>query len=286
MTTPPRINRERPVVAPVRQYRRKDGAYGRLERLSERTPALTTEPAERRLAKHLMLFGGEAPLLAYVDELRQTGSPVFVGHTSSLTGVPRTPVSMIEPEHIHADVVPVLSHSPTAVRAGRHSSPSAAPFFSETAPACFPSSLQSCSSAAGCRSTQSHGSVGSPEAVFVLSFAGPSLQLSLGRETAEHADGYEGEDYHIHLAHGEPPEAAIEEASALLKVRPDYDHYSDLWYWEAEDAPAAHRLLDTALTLAERGFTVYTLDTAGRRRRLGRAGAPAEDTRPDRRARR
>ena len=113
----------------------------------------------------------------------------------------------------------------------------------------------------------------SPEAVFFLSFAGPTLQLGLGREMAEHTDGYEGDDYHIHLAHGEPPQEAIEEASELVKRAPEYDHYSDMWYWTAKDEPAADQLLQSALSLAERGFTVYTLDTAGRRRRLGKAGA-------------
>ncbi len=321
----PRIDRERPVVAPVEQYRRKDGVYGRLERLSESTPALTTDPAERRLAEHLLLFGGEAPVLAYVEELRQTGSPVFAGDISSLSGVHRTPVSMIEPEHIHADVVPVLSHSPTSrgrgvsllisldVRQGdRHLTigpnegvwadrgAGRSVLFSDggtlllgdgstllpeiaagmqlsvglpiDAIARFRRLAERFPELVSIRYPRNVRLVTvSPEAVFVLSFAGPALQLGLGRETAEYADGYEGEDYHVHLAHGEPPEEAIEEASALLNVRPVYDHYSDLWYWEAEDAPAADRLLKSALTLTERGFIVYTLDTAGRRRRLGKA---------------
>ncbi|NBB89798.1 MAG: hypothetical protein GVY23_01160, partial [Spirochaetes bacterium] len=322
----PRIDRERPVVAPVEQYRRKDGAYGRLERLSESTPTLTTDPAERRLAEHLLLFGGEAPVLAYVEELRQTGSPVFAGDISSLAGVHRAPVSMIEPDHIHANVVPVLSDTPTSQARGislpisldvtqgnRHLTigphegvwadrgAGRSVLFSEGGALLLGDGSTLLSEVAAVM--QLHGGLpidaiarfrrlaerfpervsirypqnirlvtASPEAVFLLSFDGPSLQLSLGREMAEHADGYLGEDYHIHLTHAEPPEEAIEEASALLKVRPDHDPYSDTWYWEADDAPAADQLLQSALTLAERGFTVYTLDTAGRRRRVRRAG--------------
>jgi superfamily II DNA or RNA helicase len=328
----PRIDRERPVVAPVRQYRRKDGAYGRLERLSESTPALATDPNERRLAEHLLLFGGEAPVLAYVDELRQAGSPLFAGDISSLSGAHRSPVSMMEPEHIHADVVPVLSHSPTSrgrgvsllisldVRRGdRHLTigpnegvwadrgagrsvlfsdggtlvlGDGSTLLSEVAAAVQLSGGMPVDAIARLRRLAErfpelvsirypqniHLVSVSPEAVFVLSFAGPRPQLSLGRETDEYEDGYEGEDYHIHLAHADPPEEAIQEASELVKRAPEYDHYSDMWYWAAKDEPAADdakaadRLLDTALTLAERGFTVYALDTAGRRRRLGKAG--------------
>ncbi len=151
---------------------------------------------------------------------------MFAGHTSSVTGVHSTLVSMIEPEHIRADVVPVLSRSPTSVQVDRCSFPRAAPFCSETALPCFPRSLQSCRYAARGRLTRSRAS-----------------------------DGYEGDDYHIHLAHGEPPQEAIEEASELVKRAPEYDHYSDMWYWAAEDAAAADRLLnsDLLLEMARRG---------------------------------
>ena len=322
----PRVERERPVLAPVQQYRRKDGAYGRLERLSENTPAFTTDPAERRLAEHLLLLGGEAPLLAYIDELREVGSPVFAGDTSVLTGVHRTPVSMIEPDHIHAEVVPELSPWPTSrgasailhlsldvSQADRHLTiepdeevwadrgAGRSVLFSEggalllgdgsailtevaailafrgelpvDAIARFRRLAERFPERVSIRYPKSVRLVTVPaEAVFVLSTVDRLLRLSLGREIGGHTDGYEGDDYHIHLAGAEPPEEAMETASGLLGSPSDYDYSAETWLWEAEDAAAKGRLIDAALSLAEQGFTVYTLDTAGLRRPLKKAG--------------
>ncbi|MFO7781436.1 MAG: DEAD/DEAH box helicase [Spirochaetia bacterium] len=322
----PRIDRERPVIAPVRQYRRKDGAYGRLERLSETTPAFTSDPAERRLAEHLMLLGGEAPVLAYIDELIAANSAVFAGDISVLTGVHRTPVSVIEPDHIHAEVVPELSHWPTSRGEGvtlhlsldvsqgeRHLTigpdeevwsdrgAGRSVLFSEGGALLLGDASALLTEVAAILAFRGELPVDAiarfrrlaerfperisiryprkvrlvtvaPEAVFVLSAVGRLLHLSLGREIGGHTDGYEGDDYHIHRTNAQPPEEAIDAASALLGSAPDFDHYGDMWYWEAEDAAATGRLLDTALTLAERGFTVYSLDTEGLRRPLKNVG--------------
>ncbi len=323
----PRTQRERPVIAPVQQYRRKDGAYGRLERLSKNTPTFTSEPAERRLAEQLLLLGGEAPVIAYIDELKQTGTPVFAGDIGTPIGAHRTPVSILEPDHIHAEVLPVLSSSPSSRRRGvslllsldvsqedRHLT--IGPEEEVWADRGAGTSVLFCENGAllvgggsalltevaaimrfyhelpvdavarlrrlaeqfpelvSVRYPRSiHLVTVTAEAVFVLSTDRSSMYFDLNREITEHTDGYdENQNYYIHLADTQPPKEAIEAASALLETAPDYDYYSDVWRWATDDVETADRMVDTALTLAERGFTVYTVDTAGQRRLLKKTG--------------
>jgi superfamily II DNA or RNA helicase len=96
----------RPVIAPVRQYRRKNGEWGRLEPLKTDAEVFCEDARARRLAEQLLLLGRETPVLAHSEELLQLDVPLFVGRLDRLNGCHERPLTVIEPHAVHAEVIP------------------------------------------------------------------------------------------------------------------------------------------------------------------------------------
>ncbi|MFW6293606.1 MAG: SWIM zinc finger family protein, partial [Spirochaetota bacterium] len=97
----------RPQVSLVRQYRRRDGAYGRVEVYRSPEAVFVPNAAARKLAERLRVLGGVAPVVAFAREIAATKLPIFAGSGSLLSGVQNAPVKVIRPSRFDLEVVPV-----------------------------------------------------------------------------------------------------------------------------------------------------------------------------------
>jgi superfamily II DNA or RNA helicase len=107
----------RPMVSLGRQYCRRDGRYGRVERLRPGEPPLNEDSdldagldgvvaAVAPVAERLLVLGGEAPLIAFGEELSEAGAPVFLGSLDSPGGSHNFPVTILTPHRIDLEVFP------------------------------------------------------------------------------------------------------------------------------------------------------------------------------------
>ena len=91
----------------VRQYRRQDGTWGRLEAYQGSSPVFVPDAASRKLVERLRVFGAAVPLVAFAKELTGTGLPIFAGRGSVLSGVQESPVRVVRPTRFEVEVIPV-----------------------------------------------------------------------------------------------------------------------------------------------------------------------------------
>jgi hypothetical protein len=101
--------RDRPLVYPARQYLRKDGLWGRIERI--KAGAFTSAPDKqaRTLAEKLLIQGGSGMLILFVADLEECDVPVFIGDPGGLAGVHDKPVTIVRPRKAVASLVPRLA---------------------------------------------------------------------------------------------------------------------------------------------------------------------------------
>jgi len=95
-------------LSAVKQYRRKDGSYGRLEMLRPFHEVAHVDAASRALCERLFLLDNVAPLTLFVETLLETTAPIFFGNYADPTGAQNHPIEIIQPEHIGITVLPVL----------------------------------------------------------------------------------------------------------------------------------------------------------------------------------
>lgn len=108
------------MVSLGRQYCRRDGKYGRVERFRPGVVLLNDgagggtgvasglDGAVAALAERLLVLGGEAPLIAFGIELSEAGAPVFLGSLDSPGGSHNFPVTFLEAERIDCEVFPLI----------------------------------------------------------------------------------------------------------------------------------------------------------------------------------
>ncbi|HKJ85080.1 MAG TPA: SWIM zinc finger family protein, partial [Spirochaetia bacterium] len=113
-------HRGRPQIALVRQYRRRDGAYGRVETYRGHEPVSVPNASARKLGERLRVLGGFAPVIAFASEIAATRLPVFAGSGPVLSGAQNAPVKVIRPTRFDLAVVPVASER-RSVGGGRRS---------------------------------------------------------------------------------------------------------------------------------------------------------------------
>lgn len=97
-----------PTVHLARQYRRKDGRYGRLDALHSGDVVFAPDSSASELAERLRLLGGGAPLVAFAHELLETRLPAWSGNPGSPSGAPDVSVRFIRPVHYEIDLRPHL----------------------------------------------------------------------------------------------------------------------------------------------------------------------------------
>ena len=97
----------RPVVSTARQYRRNDGAYGRLDRLPPGEPVYLSDADAAPLMERLDALDGTAPLVAFVDEIVDLDIPVFEAWNDRLSGAQDHPLTFIRPDRLELDVQPL-----------------------------------------------------------------------------------------------------------------------------------------------------------------------------------
>ena len=95
----------RPFVYLSRQYRRKDGAYGRIEAFHPDGPVFVPDERELRFAEQLRVLDG-APVVAVADALSGTSLPVFAGHPDSASGAHERPVRVVRTDRYEVEVTP------------------------------------------------------------------------------------------------------------------------------------------------------------------------------------
>ncbi|MFW6291573.1 MAG: SNF2-related protein [Spirochaetota bacterium] len=99
----------RPVVCLARQYRRKNGSYGRLDRVPPGEPLYVPDARALPLVERLDALGGVAPLVAFADELYALELPLFEATPDRLSGGHDRPVVLARPERLELQVEPVPS---------------------------------------------------------------------------------------------------------------------------------------------------------------------------------
>ncbi len=96
----------RPMVLLGRQYLRRDGTPGRVERFRWTEILQEAGSPVDEMVERLRVFGGEAPLLAFGTELAKAGAPVFLSDEQLTEGLGSSPVTLIEAPVIGLEVVP------------------------------------------------------------------------------------------------------------------------------------------------------------------------------------
>ncbi|MFW5688649.1 MAG: SNF2-related protein [Spirochaetota bacterium] len=314
----------RPMVAPARQYRKKDGAYGRVEALRGHDRVYVERASDRALVERLAVLGGAAPLVALTGELLKTRLPIFAGRPGDSSGAQDRPVRVVRTSSYLVDVVPrqmdeVLRlscelHARTRPKAralppmsdGRFDAGmgvSVASF--ERSGLVLVDSADSPLAALGrwlerwapvtprsvadlLELTELHPtalevrypprirvSEVMPAPVFVLSHDRGELHAWMSLEADAPPDGYDGDEYVVHVVREGDPSAAIAAATKAIGVKPHapfpWTHdeaWSDSGPWRWTRAVKGRRpdLLEVARTLAEADFVVYVGGRGGRRR--------------------
>lgn len=96
-----------PTLHAARQYRRKDGDYGRLDSLRPGATVYGDCPAAAVLAEELLLLGGSAPVLAVAEKLRESTAPLFLSEGFGSPAAKRRPARVAHPERIEITVRPL-----------------------------------------------------------------------------------------------------------------------------------------------------------------------------------
>ncbi len=102
-----RFNGWRPMIYLAGQYRRKDGAYGRVERIPRGRRVHSDCPVATGLAAHLDVLGGAAPAVLFARQLEELAAPIFVGTWHTASGARARPVRVSRLERLDIQVKPV-----------------------------------------------------------------------------------------------------------------------------------------------------------------------------------
>ena len=102
-----RFNGWRPMIYLARQYRRKDGEYGRVERIPRGGRVQSDWPAATERAAHLDVCGGAAAAVVFVAHLEEITAPIFVGGWHTASGAQDRPVRVSRLERLDIQVKPV-----------------------------------------------------------------------------------------------------------------------------------------------------------------------------------
>ena len=116
----------RPYVYLARQYRRKDGSYGRLDPLRADAPVYVADERDLGLLERIRVLDNAAPLLAFADDLVDTDLPVFEGTPNRTAGAHERPVRVVRSTRYELEVTPGAVESgpvdgPAALRLGLES---------------------------------------------------------------------------------------------------------------------------------------------------------------------
>ncbi|MFW6288749.1 MAG: SNF2-related protein, partial [Spirochaetota bacterium] len=109
-----------PTLGLVRQYRRQDGEYGRLDRIQPDEPVFLPDPGAEPLVERLEALGGDAALIAFADELIGLDLPLFEATTDRLAGAHNRPATLIRAERLELDVEPIAAPRDTFGRTLGH----------------------------------------------------------------------------------------------------------------------------------------------------------------------
>lgn len=95
-----------PSIYPARQYRRKDGAYGRVDGLRRGEAVFVPNADVRRLASRILCLHQNVPLVLFAEELEKVDVPIFHGTTARTSGVQRAPVAVLRPDRLRVEAIP------------------------------------------------------------------------------------------------------------------------------------------------------------------------------------
>ncbi|TVQ29005.1 MAG: hypothetical protein EA382_00795 [Spirochaetaceae bacterium] len=96
------------LVSSVRQYRRNDEEYGRLDQLAPGEPVFLSDARAAPLVQRLDALGGTAPLVAFVDAILDLGVPMFEARSDRLSGSQNHPLTFARPERVDLEVEPLI----------------------------------------------------------------------------------------------------------------------------------------------------------------------------------